>query len=126
MQKAITNTTPGPMYVAGRMIPPGETLVFDEADLPPEHREEAAPPMEEIIADPVVELAEQNAKEVIAALEALPDEDLARLKAIESDGKQRKTVLEAIDALMLDRAALALDADKTDPEGKTTPEGAGE
>jgi hypothetical protein len=110
MQKTITNNGCGPLYVGGRMIPPGESLVFEEAELPPEHRAAPEPEPEAPPPDRLAEIAGLAVKVVIPILADLSDEDLARLKAIEEAGQKRKSLLAEIAAVTLDRAAKTLDA----------------
>lgn len=112
MRKAIENKTMMPLFVAGVMIPPGETRHFEDDQIPPEHREPETAAAPEPEADLMAELAAKNAATVIAALEGLSSEDLARLQLIEADGKARKTVMEGIAAEGLKRAQSVLDADK--------------
>lgn len=133
MQKAITNDTFAPMFVNGTMIPPGETRVFTDDEIPPEHREEAPPPAEEAPRDRLAEIAEMSVKLIIAVLADLTDEELDRLKAIEEGDKQRKTLIAAIEEAKLERAVKALEAGKPDegagatpPEGTDTPPADGE
>lgn len=111
MKYPVTNTTKMPIYVGALMIPPGETRHFDLEQLPPEHRpapaaddaEPAAPP------DRLAEIAEMNVGIIIPLLPDLSDDDLARLQAIEQDGKNRKTVIEAMGAEILKRATAKAD-----------------
>lgn len=96
-----------PMYVAGLMIPPGETRHFD-ADLVPLHLRPAAPApvADEPQYDPLAELLEGNVKAVVTALPDLDDEDLARLGELEQarGDAARKGVLSAIAEETLTRA----------------------
>lgn len=122
MQIPVHNPGPNMLFVAGKMIHPGETRHFEENDVPPALRPQAEPAAQAAPANSgeqgdagaaqaaadkaLAELAQQNAKDVIAALEALADEDLVKLEALElgrADGG-RKTVLEAISAETLRRA----------------------
>jgi len=109
MRKAIENTTLMPIFVAGVMIPSGETRHFEDDQIPPEHRDPAPQPEAEPELDPIGELAARNAVTVIAALPDLASDDLARLQLLEFEGKARKTVLEAIAAEGLARATAKLD-----------------
>jgi hypothetical protein len=103
----ITNNGAMPIYVAGLMIPPGETRHFD-ADLVPLHLRPAPvePEAEEVPGDPLADLIEGTVKEIAAGLADLSDEDLSRLGEIEQ-GKgdaARKGVLSAIAEETLKRA----------------------
>jgi hypothetical protein len=103
----VTNNTKMPIYVGAAMVPAGETRLFHEHEVPVHLRpapEVAAP--EAPKADPVVELAKLPAKEIIAGLDALTNEQLDQLAAIEQvkGDKARSTVLNHISELVLKRA----------------------
>lgn len=103
----VTNNGAMAMYVAGLMIPPGETRHFD-ADLVPLHLRPAAqePEADKTQFDPLAELIEGTVKEVAAEIPALSDEDLSRLGELEQ-GKgdaARKGVLSAVAEEILKRA----------------------
>jgi hypothetical protein len=106
----VTNHGAMPLYVAGLMIPPGETRHFD-ADLVPLHLRPPAPEPEvdETQYDPLAELIEGNVKEVAAAIPGLSDDDLARLGELEQarGDHARKGVLSAIAEETLNRAEAA-------------------
>lgn len=112
-QKPITNHRATNMFVSGVVIPPGETKVFEETDLPPhlQGRDKPAPaPVEP--ADRVLQLLDQNVSEIIKAIEArdangnpeVSDDEVLRLKQAEEDGKTRKTLMKAIDEEWVKRA----------------------
>lgn len=112
--KPIHNAGATNLFVAGVVIPPGETKVFEEADLPPHLRGGSAEPAPAPVrpADPVLELLDQNVAEIIKAIEArdeqgrptVSDDDVLRLKQAEEDGKTRKTLMKAIDEEWVRRA----------------------
>lgn len=106
----ITNHGDSPKFVGGKMIPPGETRVFTEAELPPEYQ--APAPVAELPAggldEPLLLILAATVAQVVAGLPDLSDEELARLALLEAEGKDRKGVLEAITALQLERAEQAL------------------
>lgn len=102
----VTNNGAMAMYVAGLMIPPGETRHFD-ADLVPLHLRPAPPEAEvEEPTDALAELITGTVKEVAAAIPSLSDEDLSRLGELEQakGGAARKGVLSAIAEETLKRA----------------------
>lgn len=106
---------PGAMaiYVAGLMIPPGETRHFD-ADLVPLHlRPAPAEPEPETPVDALADLVGGTVKEVSAAVPGLSDEDLARLGDLEQakGDSARKGVLSAIAEETLKRAEAKAAAD---------------
>lgn len=113
MRVPIENKGRMPIYVGGVMIPPGETRHFEDDLLPPEFRS-AAPVVAEVAAgDPLGELLDGNVAEVTGGLDVLSDELLARLEAMEAEGKKRKGVLAAIAEELLRRA----EARAADSEG---------
>lgn len=125
MKIPVHNKGDSPMYVAGRMIPPGETEHFEESALPPEMRPQGAPAAEtEAPADALAELLKNKVAEVAAALPGLSSADLARLDLLEMGAeKPRKGVLEAIAAEGLRRATDDGDGDE-DGSGNDEPTGA--
>lgn len=108
MKHPVTNQTAMPIYVAGLMIPPGETRHFDIEQIPPEFRPApavTAPQAEQLPPNPLADLAAHNAAEIIENLSDLSSDDLAALMKIEEDGRARKTVLAAISAEHLKRVS---------------------
>lgn len=105
---SITNDGDSPRYVGGRMIPPGETVVFEEDEAPPEFRpaaeEEAVPAADD-------QLAARSALSVRQLAEGLPevsDEALDHLEALEkAKDKPRAGALAEIVAERLRRAEAA-------------------
>lgn len=84
-------------------------------DLDPQVPGEQATTAQEPTGNPLIDLpalAEQNVPEVTAGLADLTTEELQALHDIESDQKQRKGVLEAIDA------ELAAREDDAEPEAE--------
>lgn len=110
MRKAIENPTQMPIFVAGMMIPPGETRLIEDDMLPPEHRQEAPIPEPEAPKDRIAEIADMKVDLILPILPDMSSEELARLQQLETEGKSRKTILEAIAAEVLKRAQLAADA----------------
>lgn len=106
----VTNNTAMPIYVGAEMVPAGETRLFHEW-LVPEHLKPqeavAEAPAEEVQPpDAVAELSEKSAKDVIAAIEGLTDQQLERLGDLEQarGDRVRTTVLAAIAEANLKRA----------------------
>lgn len=120
MKHPIENKGQMPIYVAGVMIPPGETMHFEDWQLPPEHKPAAEVPEVPAAPNPLAEILKAGAKEVIAGLAALSVEELTALAALEADGKARKTVVEAIEAEKLLRVKTAVESTG---EGSTGGEG---
>lgn len=97
-----TNETRKFQHVGGVTIPPGETRDVDPSLLPdyqPEGKAPEAPP-----DDPIAELLKGNVKTISAELEALLDDELIHAAALEQDGQNRKSLIEAMTAENLRRA----------------------
>ena len=111
--KPITNHTANDMHVGAVVIPPGETKLFEESELPPHLRDRkpAAPPAVKP-ADTILEILDGTVKEIEKAVEerdadghpVLSDDQLVRLKQAEENGNTRKGVIGAIDQEWLKRA----------------------
>lgn len=110
MRVPIENKGQMPIYVAGAMIPPGETRLFEEEALPPEYRPAAAVVDEAVLIDPLAEVLLLSVDKVAKGLADLSAEELARLQLLEMEGKARKTLLEAIAEEGLRRADAAVNA----------------
>jgi hypothetical protein len=123
--KHIHNPGTNVMFVAGKMIPPGEGRDIDERDLPPELREaapEAAAPEAPGLDEQLQALRAGAVKEITAALPVLTHEALDRLQELESGAEHpRKTLLTALADERLRRANDALESDNLD--GDDTPPG---
>lgn len=123
-----TNTTSRPMYVGSDMIPPGETRDFPESAVPPHLRSAPVPPETPAPAsDPLADLLDMSATTVIENIRGrgqngvpvIADEELARVEAIETAGKNRKTVLAALAEETLRRANERAEAEATAAKTKT-------
>ncbi len=106
MKIPVNNDTAMPIYVAGQMIPPGETRHFDPDQVPPHLRPKAPEPEPEAPSDSLAELLDHSVKDIVAQIPALSDADLERLGDLEQakGGEARKTLLGAIAEAQLDRA----------------------
>lgn len=100
----VTNDTKMPIYVAGLMIPAGETRHFDLDQVPPHLRPQPAAPAPAAPADPLAELLKRKVVDVVSAIPALSDDDLQRLGDLEQTGAARKTLLGALAEELLKRA----------------------
>jgi hypothetical protein len=104
-------------YIGGRAILPGETVVFDESQVPglADPPAPAAPP-------PVPDWIEMVARGSVASIEKavldLTDKDLTRLQDFEDSdaGLARKGVYAAIDKERMDRANFAEQLAQAKPE----------
>lgn len=108
----VANNTAMPMYVAGCMIPPGETRHFDADQVPPEFRPvaAAATPAAAPAGDPVAELSRGTVAAITAALPGLSLADLELLGDLEhaKGEKARKGVLSAVAEETLKRGEASL------------------
>lgn len=101
-----TNETTKFQHIGGTTIPPGETRDVDPSLLPGPKaaaaKLDSAPP-----ADPIVELLKKKVADVVESLAKLSNDDLAKAAALEQDGQNRKSLIEAMSAENLRRAQLA-------------------
>lgn len=104
MRVPVENKGLMPLYVAGVMIPPGETRHFDDDQLPPEFRQPAVAAEEEVQDDPLLSVLELKVADVVNGLPDLSDEELDHLENLEATGKARKGVFEAVSEERLRRA----------------------
>ena len=111
--KVIENPGDSPIYVMGRMIGP---KCSETVDVPPDADDEAPLVIEAEPVNPLAELLERPVKDVLPALDAMSDEDLSALEVLESAGKARKGVLEAVLELKLLRAGQAATKQQDAPE----------
>lgn len=111
MKFPVHNPTDSPMYVAGKMIPGGETAHFDLHELPPEMRPAAEPTAPAEQTNPLEDVLKAPVKAVLAEVDALTvDEINALIELEQAAGKPRSTLVEALSAEVLKRQAAALDA----------------
>lgn len=102
------NTNSHPEHVGGVMVQPGETRFIDEHRHPDypglgDRRPAAAKP--EPKGSDMAELAGEKAADIKDRLTELDDDHLAELLTAEEAGKNRKGVVEAINAELLTRAS---------------------
>lgn len=118
-QKAITNHGNSPMYVGVAMIPPGETRVFEEDELPPEHRTVESDEIKNVTeTDPLQAISAMSVGKLESGLPALSDDELVRLEEIEkAKAKPRQGALAAITAERLRRAEQAAPGGVSDVAG---------
>lgn len=111
----IENTTDSPMFVGGKMIPPGTGRDIDEALLPPEYRTDALPAAGDAppsVFDLVLQLQQGSVKDIVAKLPELGQEALDLLaEAEKAAAKPRTSLLTAMDAERIRRANDKLQAD---------------
>nr|MBL8410819.1 hypothetical protein [Dechloromonas sp.] len=117
MRIPIENTGSSPLYVGGKMIPPGETMTFEEEDLPAEHRPGATAEPEETPANPLAEILARSIAKAVLGLPDLSDTELKELELLEMAGGNRKGMLAEIMQETLRRAELAA-ALKSAPTGE--------
>lgn len=111
-RKPYTNTTQADIYVGNVRIPAGGTRTVDSNLLPAEPTAEASP-----TADPLTALAGGKVTEVIAALPGLDEARLEQLAEIERGGKNRATLIEAIELAKLERVDQAAAAQSAAAQG---------
>ena len=90
---------------ARRWSPAGATRIFPEHQVPPHHRPVAAEVVTELdVVDVVFALLDKPVAAIVPALSTLSDEDFARLKLAEHEGKTRKSLIAAMTEDELRRA----------------------
>lgn len=113
--KHIENTTSSPIFVGGKMIPPGTGRDIDVAFLPPEHQDgpRAAPADEPpSLHELVAALHAKSVKDITAELPSLSQEALDMLREAEQGApKPRTSLVAAIEAERIRRANAQLEAD---------------
>jgi hypothetical protein len=111
----IYNAGPEVKYVGSRMIPAGETAVFEPHELPPGYEqyrpqgapaESAAKVPDAPVKSPLQDLSDADPKTIIDALSSLNLEQLKEIEDLEKarGKKSRRTVLEAIVRQRIDLA----------------------
>ena len=113
--KHIENHTNAPMYVGGKMIPPGSGRDIDVALLPPEHQVHAAAVAhaEPSVAELIESLRAQSVKEILADLEGLTQEALGLLhEAEKAQAKPRTSLIAGLEAETMRRADARIKAEE--------------
>lgn len=123
-----TNSGDHPVYAGGVLVRPGETRMVDPSTV--DGLSTAAEPEAPAASgqtNSVLKLLDQSIPKVLEALPELSDADLEAVRAAEQDGKTRKGVLEAIEALRIERVATAEAKAREEAEAaaKALAEGAG-
>ncbi|TCS35791.1 hypothetical protein EDC30_10990 [Paucimonas lemoignei] len=99
-----TNETKNFQHIGAVTVPPGETRDVDPTLLAG-YQPDAELQSETVQLDPVAELLKESVSAVTAKLAELSDDDLAKISTLETEGKNRKSLVEAIAAETLRRAA---------------------
>lgn len=107
-QVPIKNTGSTDKFICGVCTPPGETRIFEAAELPRHLRPEAQAPVQAAETTPAEGLLAGAVKQILPALPGLQSAELQVLRATEAAAERpRKSLLAAIDELLLERATLA-------------------
>lgn len=104
MDIPVTNKTAMPLTVGGSIIPPGETFILPEHQVPEHLRPAVVAATDEPMPDPVATLLAAAVKDIQPLLSRLSDQELADVKAAEIGGDNRKTLLQIITEEELRRA----------------------
>lgn len=120
-----SNTGTTPVYAGGLLVRPGETRMIDPTTVDGGDASAEAPAPSGSPANPLLTLLDQSIPKVVEAIRELSDADLEAVRQAEEDGKTRKGVLEAIEALRIERAAAAEEAAKAAAAAAGQVEGAG-
>lgn len=105
-----TNTTDAPAYVAGILIPPGETRMVEAIQLAKPVPMPASKPAPDAPVPVLLDILDNSVKDITAALSDLDATQLDELETAEQNGKTRKGVLEAIAAARIELAKGSGDA----------------
>lgn len=120
--KYIENTTANPLFVGGKMIPPGEGRDIDASLLPPEHQDAYTDPVEApgpTLTEQIAAMLLLSVKEITVELPSLTQEGLDLLAQAEQESKTpRKSMLAALEAERLRRASAAMDEKFEDEAAK--------
>jgi len=106
MMKPYTNHSSKTATIGTRRLEPGQTRLVEETMIPG-FAVPPAPPERPI--DDLAELLEGSVKQVTESLPGLDQDQLDRVRNLESGGKQRKGVLNAIEEQVIERAASSAD-----------------
>ena len=113
--KHIENHTNAPMYVGGKMIPPGSGRDINVALLPPEHQVHAAVVDQSgpSVAELIESLRAQPVKDILADLEGLTQEALGLLhEAEKAQPKPRTSLIAGLEAEAMRRADARIKAEE--------------
>lgn len=106
MKIGVENKGASPLYVAGVMIPAGETRHFDEHEVPPEMRPAPVAEAEPEQQDELAAILDGKVGEILAGLSVLTIEAVSALLAREeAAAKPRKTLVEGLQAALIERAS---------------------
>lgn len=115
-----TNPLDVAVYIGGVCVPARGTRTVDGALLPPAAA--LAPPSPE---HPLLALAGGSVKAIVAAIPDLADDDLDQLIEIERAGKDRSTLVEALELAKLERVDQREQADAAAKEAAAAEAAAG-
>jgi len=111
MMQPYTNHSSRTVTIGSRRLEPGQTRLVEETMIPGFVVPEPAP---EQPIDDLAELLDGSVKQVSEALPGLDQDQLERVRKLESSGKQRKGVLNAIEEQRIERAASSADEGEED------------
>lgn len=118
MQKLITNTGNSPMYHGNTMIPPGESRLVDVPGDDAKPQEAAAP----TLVDLLTELLGKSIAAITPEIQKLTHEALEKAYEMEQEGKNRSTLLAALQDEIIRRADEQLRQDEADRNAKALAE----
>lgn len=104
MQVPYTNTKDRPVSIGGKRINPGETRSVEQTFIPGYTSQAAPGPAPR---DPVLEILDDSVKAIVPKLADLSEEDFARVRQAEADGKSRSSLEKAFEEEALRRAEKA-------------------
>lgn len=123
MKIGVENLTASPMYVAGVMIPAGETRHFDEDEVPAEMRPAPAVAAAPEVEDPLAVILAGSVRDIVAGVDALSDAEIdALIEREEQAAKPRKTLLVELAEVQLERASKRAEPGAEDTAEQPQPE----
>lgn len=108
MQVPYTNTKDQPVSIGGKRINPGETRSVEQTFIPGYQPAAAPGPAPR---DPVLEILDDSINNIVPKLPELSEEDFARVRQAEADGKSRSGLEKAFEEEALRRAEEAAEGE---------------
>lgn len=104
---SFTNNGTTPVYAGGVLVRPGETRLVDPTAVDGLTDAPEAPAPSGDQTNSLLSLLDQSVAKITKGLAELSDQDIEALRVAEENGKTRKGVLQAIEALRIERVAAA-------------------
>lgn len=112
----IENETKEAIFIAGKMLLPGDSREFFKRDVPASFLKDEPKPEakgELTLTETLLAILEGNVASVLATLPTMDTEQLTQLGILEGERERRVTIGRAIEAEIIGRASKKLDAEKS-------------